>query len=269
MGGDRGALGIVLLAANASGNGWTWRYEPTLLALTDAKAMAAGVEEPKTNCLMNYAVLPAEIAPQCYLPPRDSTLPNLLLLGDSTANALYGGLGSALRGQANVLTWTWASCPPLLDFVDERVPNCGPAMQLFFDQVIANNHYDLVLISADEHIEEMAAHFPATAARLESLGVRFVLLGQTLSYLDAPARLVLKAHRIADLPPLMMAALATPCKDELGRDSLVSQSRFFSLRLALCTGEQPVFEVDGALLQRDYLHLSGKGSLFIASKLVP
>ncbi|XIA66572.1 acyltransferase family protein [Bradyrhizobium sp. TZ2] len=125
-----------------------------------------------------YDPKPAFRAGQCYLSTNrqqldvencmklDRTRPNYLLVGDSHAAHLWFGLSSAMA-DVNVMQATASGCRPAVmpvSLLDTRA--CPKLMQFVFNDFLANNKIDKVLLSASWKDEDIPGLVDGALPRL-------------------------------------------------------------------------------------------------------
>jgi hypothetical protein len=149
-----------------------------------------------------------------------------------------------------------------------REGECEKNNNEFYESLINEFHYDLVIFSNHSAWDVVRQNFRLGASILDAHGIDYVLVGQLITYRDTPINLVARFAR-GNLAQVMYAEQDVSCSSgEHGLEQAVPPERFFSVRAALCDGDQPIFASGGHLLQADTLHLSDYGSVFVARKLV-
>jgi peptidoglycan/LPS O-acetylase OafA/YrhL len=245
--------------------GWKWRYSKEALALIEGPGFQ--LPHPLNGCFMNHTMQRSDIAESCYAPSKDNR-PHILVVGDSTANALVPGLQAVLKDQYDVKIWGSASCASLYEIKIYPDGTCELNNAEFYERLIEEYRYDLVIFSNNSAWKEVVENFAKSAALLKKANVKFVLVGQIPTYWTIPAHIVAR-YPGRDLREVMRDKQEVRCDaGEHGLDSATDDGLFFSIRDAICDGDYPIYEVDGNLMQADTLHLSDAGSLFVANKLV-
>ena len=218
---------------------------------------------------------------QCYLATNrqqldvetclklDEKRQNYLLVGDSHAAHLWFGLSSAMP-KVNVLQATASACRPAVQPVsrlDTRA--CPKLMRFVFNDFLANNRVDKVLLSAswkDEDIPDLIS----TLAALKSKGIDVTVLGPIVEYDSALPRLL--ADEILRNNRFLASRTRTPGireRDrELSRIVAAKGATYVSVYDAICsTGHCDEFADDDVPLQFDAGHLTAKGSVEVGRRL--
>ncbi|RWX71884.1 acyltransferase family protein [Mesorhizobium sp. M2A.F.Ca.ET.039.01.1.1] len=248
--------------------GWLWRYEPEIAGLLDPANTSLGLPPVPYRCFLSESDNWSALDKRCYVPIEDGK-PNIMLVGDSTAAALYPGLKAALGSTANLYLWSGSACVPALDAPRPDRPNCPPSNDQFFRKTINEHRYNLVILSGHGGYPEMRQGFPAIKAALNRIGTPFILLGDFPTYADIPLNIVARHGKLEGLDDIMAANLADGCTEEHGRDQLVDPSEFFSTKAAFCTDGRAAYHDGIHLYQQDWFHLTQAGAFFLAGKLMP
>jgi hypothetical protein len=267
------AAALVALPAGAivSNSGWASRFEALrfdrqLLSLIEKVNWSAGIPAAPTKCFIGLGP-PSDVPRECFVVTNGRHQHSILLIGDSTAFNLYAGLHVLLKDRADIYTWTASMCPPVANFNEANLPNCGPAMREFFTSVLPVNRYDLALAAVAGRESYMSSGFESTKARFAQAGIPLILLGETIAYRDTLAHLIARHGKLDGLPSFLKANMTNSCEGENGRDSLVASDRFFSVKRILCIGSEPIYQTNGILMHRDHIHLTEHGSLYVARAL--
>jgi peptidoglycan/LPS O-acetylase OafA/YrhL len=228
-----------------------------------------------------YDPSPSFRSGQCYLAKSrqsfdvstcmttDPNRPNYLLVGDSHAAHLWYGLSSAMPG-VNILQATASMCrPAALPRSRYETPMCRSLMQFVFDDFLARNKIDRILLSASWKDEDLPI-LSATLDILRSRGLDVTVLGPIVEYDSALPRLL--ADEIMHNDPSIAAAMRTAGIRERDRAMrrLVTDrgAAYVSVYDSVCRNDRCDELVDGDIpLQFDAGHLTAKGSVEVGRRL--
>ena len=259
---------VVLLSVPAIGawttNGWEWRYPPAVRGMMKDARAALGEEYALGACFKLQTARRSDVPERCHTPAPNDDRFKILLAGDSTANHLGPGLQRVLGDEFALFLWSTASCPAL--YGAPYAEGCQDSNNVLFDHLLKEYRYDLVIFSINSAWSDVKTYFPRNVEILDRLGVDYVLMGQPIAYHNSPIDLIAR-FGLGDLRQKMRDNLAISCVGEHGLNEVVPASRFFSMKRVLCTDGQPLYEVDGRLMQFDTLHLTQPGSVLVAEKL--
>ncbi len=199
---------------------------------------------------------------------RDSTRPDVLLVGDSHANHLWGGLNETKS--VNVLELTVNGCPPLLTSLSSDDPLCRQTTRYLLD-VLAHNPADAILLSARWQ-KDMIPEVERMVVWLKSRGLAVILSGPVPEYdAELPKLLAIaERRRDAQLPHRHLVASVKETDAMLERLAARQSVRYLSPYRALCPQIGTCKEVtrDGAVMQSDYGHLTSNGSRYVVSEML-
>ena len=200
---------------------------------------------------------------------RDPQKKNYLLIGDSHAAQLWYGLTSVFP-DANVMQATASGCKPTLEQSVGADEKCIQLMHFIFSEYLPTHPVDTLLIAARWDHGDLA-RLPRTVATVKPDANEIVLFGPIVQYDSALPRLLALSikqnkpqipadHRIAYYQSLdsEMAALATA---QLGVH-YISYYKLLCQQLACLEYAAP-----GIPLQSDYGHLTGDGSMLMATRI--
>jgi peptidoglycan/LPS O-acetylase OafA/YrhL len=266
------ALATVLLAIPAvhawRSGGWPGRFPSDISRLVDPREINAGIPRFDPRCFLEGGKTSAGVPPSCYQ-AKANGLPNILLLGDSTALHYTHGLALLLKDQANILLWANAACPILPNHTNDRNPACLQNSRVFYREILPKNHYDIVIISAATAIKDFREALPAGVQVLERTGAQVVVLGQPPSFRRHVPDLIAKHGTTAGLGELLAANMYDGCIGESGFDHYVAPGRFFSVQQVFCTPVGIRYQDDeGNPIFADHLHYGMRGSVFMGRKLI-
>jgi peptidoglycan/LPS O-acetylase OafA/YrhL len=220
------------------------------------------------SCFLTSADTYDEFSPASCL-RADSNKRNYLLVGDSHAAQLWYGLSSVFPG-VNLMQATASGCKPTLEqdrIVDEK---CRRLMDYIFTDFVPSHHIDTLLIAARWDGGDLP-RLEHTLNWARDRGMNVVLFGPIVQYDSALPRLlafsikrndpgIASDHRIAYYERLD-ADMAKVAEAESG-------VRYISYFKLLCQkGSCLEYASAGIPLQSDYGHLTGGGSVLIATKI--
>ena len=227
-----------------------------------------------------YDPKPAFRGGQCYLSTNrqqldvencmklDRTRPNYLLVGDSHAAHLWFGLSSAMP-DVNVMQATASACRPAVmpvSLLDTRA--CPKLMQLVFNDFLANNKVDKVLLSASWKDEDISG-LVDTLDALKSRGLDVTVLGPIVEYDGALPRLLVDG--IMRNRPVAQGMRTSGIweRDQAMRRIVTSRgAAYLSVYDSVCRdGRCDEFAEGDIPLQFDAGHLTAEGSVEVARRL--
>ena len=227
-----------------------------------------------------YDPTPAFRGGQCYLSTNrqqldvencmklDRTRPNYLLVGDSHAAHLWFGLSSAMP-DVNVMQATASACRPAVmpvSLLDTRA--CPKLMQFVFNDFLANNKVDKVLLSASWKDEDIPG-LVETLDALKSRGLDVTVLGPIVEYDGALPRLLVDG--IMRNRPVAQGMRTSGIweRDQAMRRIVTSRgAAYLSVYDSVCRdGRCDEFAEGDIPLQFDAGHLTAEGSVEVARRL--
>ena len=227
-----------------------------------------------------YDPKPAFRGGQCYLSTNrqqldvencmklDRTRPNYLLVGDSHAAHLWFGLSSAMP-DVNVMQATASACRPAVmpvSLLDTRA--CPKLMQFVFNDFLANNKVDKVLLSASWKDEDIPG-LVDTLDALKSRGLDVTVLGPIVEYDGALPRLLVDG--IMRNRPVAQGMRTSGIweRDQAMRRIVTSRgAAYLSVYDSVCRdGRCDEFAEGDIPLQFDAGHLTAEGSVEVARRL--
>lgn len=262
---------IVLVCAPATSaivsRGWLWRYPDEVRLMLEKAGNDISIPHPLNGCFMLPATGRADIRESCYAPTPGAARPSVILVGDSTAYAIAAGLQEVLGKDYQVLVWTSASCAALYgtDF-PPQYGNCKKNNSEFFEKIVHQYKYDLVIFSNNSAWPEIKADFHRGTDILDRAKLDYVLLGQMITYRDIPLSIMAR-HSLGNLSETMRQNMGVGCDGEHGLDELVPKDRFFSMKNILCRDGYPLYSINGSIMQADTLHLTDAGAIFVSERL--
>jgi peptidoglycan/LPS O-acetylase OafA/YrhL len=209
----------------------------------------------------------------CFLSRQAQT--NALLWGDSFAAAHAYGLFHSAHPNMNVLQYTSPQCPPIFGYDAASRPQCAQFSERIVD-ILRENNISTVIMAANwsAYIKRRKLEYAdigATAARLRSLQVRVILVGQSpvfpFAYPDEYFFRTYGADPSArdyyapqDLDPGMNSRIAAAAGTNI--------DVFFDPLKLLCRESTCLFRQGGSYLFIDYGHYSTYGSQVVATALM-
>ena len=200
---------------------------------------------------------------------QDPAKPNYLLLGDSHAAALWYGLSKTLSG-VNVMQATVAGCKPTLHHVHEAADQCTQLTDYVFNEYLAKNHVDSLLIAARWEQGDLP-RLAETLAWAKQRRIKVTLFGPMVQYDSSLPRLLATSikdnnpgipydHRVAEYARLD-AVMSQMAQNEW-------RVHYVSFFKSLCRPNSCVeYAAQGVPLQFDYGHLTKDGSVLLAQML--
>ncbi len=199
----------------------------------------------------------------------DSTRPNYLLVGDSHAAHLWFGLSAAMP-EVNILQATASMCRPAAQAGSRyEIPVCRELMQFVFDDFLANNKVDKILLAASWKDEDLPV-LSTTLQILKPRGVDVIVLGPIVEYDSALPRLL--ADEILYSNPAVADRKRTPGIRErdraMRRIVTATGATFVSVYDSICRdGRCDEFARGDIPLQFDAGHLTSEGSIEVGRRL--
>ncbi len=253
--------GLVLIA-----NGAPFRFPDRVVAIASYLAYDPSTAFRSGSCYLSSNRQHLDVH-TCMTP--DPKRPNYLLVGDSHAAHLWFGLHSAMP-EVNIMQATVGACRPVIEpvsMLDTRA--CPKLMQFVFNDFLANNRVDKVLLSASWKDEDIPA-LSATLDLLKQKGIDVTVLGPIVEYDSALPRLL--ADEILHNKPSTASAMRTPGIQE--RDRVMSRivtakdATYISVYDQVChNGSCDEFAEGDIPMQFDAGHLTAQGSVEVGRRL--
>lgn len=188
----------------------------------------------------------------------------ILLWGDSfAAHYVPGLIADGGRLQVDVLQYTFAGCPPILAFDSLSRPGCAPS-NAAVPAFVQEQHIAQVVLAArwSDVPAHTRARLPETLARLRSLGVAVVVIGQSPQFASDVRRLDYVSGQsrraIGMLPVSFDRAINAQLAAAVAK---VAGVVFVDPMPALCPGASCLYRQGANWLYADYGHFSKAGSL--------
>jgi peptidoglycan/LPS O-acetylase OafA/YrhL len=255
--------GLILLAGGAP-----FRFPERVLQISSYLAYDSSAAFRTGQCflLTNHQQLDTKT---CMTP--DPARPNYLLVGDSHAAHLWLGLSSAMPG-VNLMQASASLCRPAVQGGSRYdSPACRRMMDFVFNDFLANNRIDKILLAASWKDEDMPI-LATTLDLLKARGLRATVLGPIVEYDSALPRLL--ADEILRDDPAAARAMRRPGVRE--RDRAMSRlaadhgASYVSLYDAICPdGRCDEYVAANVPMQFDEGHLTSQGSIELGRRLAP
>ena len=269
FGGAIASIGLIIfLAAAALGlDGAQYRFPhrvntiASYLGYDPGVAFRAGRCYLSTNCQIFNAG-------NCLTKVADKK--NYLLVGDSHAAHLWLGLQRSLP-DVNVMQASATMCRPVMreySWPDTRA--CGKLMHYVFDDYLARERVDEVLLSASWKEEDLPA-LSNTVDRLIDRGLKVIVMGPIVEYDRPLPRLLVDGLRQGDAHFADSRRTAGVLERDRRLRNLVTAkgARYVSIYDAVCGhGPCETFAEGDIPLQFDAGHLTAEGSMKVARQLV-
>ncbi|EGY02754.1 O-antigen acetylase [Nitrospirillum viridazoti Y2] len=196
-----------------------------------------------------------------------------VLWGDSTLAHLYHGL--APRAQEYGVTLgqlTSSGCPPILDLVVPKRPNCLEFNHLAFQMILSHKPQRVILGGA--WVESMLPELDKTILRLKEAGVSVTVLGPPEMFLRPVPTILTERRQKGDRSIFPGNDLNKSVSKDL--DSLLAQHfrgsdvRYISTPGVVCGGaEKCIMALGDTPVYLDFVHLTTTGSLYYGQRLAP
>jgi peptidoglycan/LPS O-acetylase OafA/YrhL len=253
--------GMVLIA-----NGAPFRFPDRVVAIASYLAYDPSTAFRSGSCYLASNRQHLDVHTCMTLDPKR---PNYLLVGDSHAAHLWFGLHSAMP-EVNIMQASVGACRPVVQpvsMLDTRA--CPKLMQFVFNDFLANNKVDKVLLSASWKDEDIPA-LSTTLDLLKRKGIDVIVLGPIVEY-DSPLPRLL-ADEILHNRPSIASAMRTPGIHErdraLSRIVTAKDATYISVYDLVCrNGHCDEFAEGDIPLQFDAGHLTEKGSVEVGRRL--
>jgi peptidoglycan/LPS O-acetylase OafA/YrhL len=209
----------------------------------------------------------------CFLSHQATT--NALLWGDSFAAAHAYGMFHDAHPNMNVLQYTSPQCPPIFGYDAASRPQCARFSERISDILRENNISTVILVANwSVYIKRRKLQYAdigATAARLQSLHQRVILVGQSpvfpFAYPDeyffrtfGSEESVRDYYAPRDLDPAINSRIAAAAGAHI--------DVFFDPLKLLCRQSDCLFKQGRSYLFLDYGHYSLYGSQVVATALM-
>jgi peptidoglycan/LPS O-acetylase OafA/YrhL len=253
--------GLVLI-----GNGAPFRFPDRVVAIAAYLAYDPSAAFRSGHCYLSTNRQHLDVQ-TCMTP--DPKRPNYLLVGDSHAAHLWLGLSSAMP-EVNIMQATASACRPAIQpvsLLDTRA--CPKLMQFVFNDFLANNRVDKVLIAASWKDEDIPA-LSSILDVLEQRQIDAIVLGPIVEYDSALPRLL--ADEILHNKPYIAGEMRTAGIHERDRtlSSIVAAkgATYISVYNSVCRNGHCDEFADGDIpMQFDAGHLTAKGSVEVGRRV--
>jgi peptidoglycan/LPS O-acetylase OafA/YrhL len=253
--------GLVLIA-----NGAPFRFPDRVVAIASYLAYDPSAAFRSGHCYLSGNRQHLDVQTCMTLDPKR---PNYLLVGDSHAAHLWLGLHSAMP-DVNIMQASVGACRPVIQpvsMLDTRA--CPRLMQFVFNDFLAHNKVDKVLLSASWKDEDIPG-LSTTLDVLKQRGIDVIVLGPIVEYDSALPRLL--ADEILYHKPSTASAMRTPGIHE--RDRTLSRivtargATYISVYDQVChNGRCDEFAEGDIPMQFDAGHLTAEGSVEVGRRL--
>jgi hypothetical protein len=200
---------------------------------------------------------------------QDPHKPNDLLIGDSYAAQLWYGLSSTFTN-INFMQATASGCKPTLDQSHKAEYRCSRLMTYAFSDYLPTHHVDRLIIAARWDVVDIGP-LQQTLVWADHSGIEVLLFGPIIQYDSALPRLLAMSIKENDpgIPALHRMAFYETLDTQISKLVQSDQGvRYVSYFKMLCRKSTCLeYPGDGIPLQSDYGHLTGFGSVLVASKL--
>jgi peptidoglycan/LPS O-acetylase OafA/YrhL len=269
FGGAFAAIGaVIFLAGAALGlDGAQYRFPHRVNAIASYLGYDPGVAFRAGRCYLSTNRQTFNTG-NCLTKVSDKK--NYLLVGDSHAAHLWLGLQRSLP-DVNVMQASATMCRPVMreySWPDTRA--CGKLMHYVFDDYLARERVDEVLLSASWKEEDLPA-LSNTIDRLIDRGLKVVVMGPIVEYDRPLPRLLVDGLRQGDAHFADTRRTAGVLeRDRRLRDLATAKgARYVSIYDAVCGhGPCETFAEGDIPLQFDAGHLTAEGSMKVARQLV-
>ncbi len=268
------ASAAALLALGGSAlltNGWPSRFP------AEAVKVASFLETSDTSTRSQYRV------GSCFLTGRDTYAQfdvsaclkrdahkkNYLLIGDSHAAQLWYGLESVFP-EVNVMQATASGCKPTLEQSVGADEKCLRLMHYMFAEYLPKHPVDTLLIAARWDHRDLQ-RLPPTIRAVQQHAGEIVLFGPIVQYDSALPRLLALAIKKndPDIPAYhRIGSYETLDADMAQLAATQLKVRYISYYKLLCQQQNcREYAEQGIPLQADYGHLTGSGSVYMATAI--
>ena len=268
------ALAAVLLALGSSillTNGLPSRYPVEAVkvaAFLESSDPATEAQYRVGSCFLTSRDAYKQFDPSVCL-RRDLHKRNYLLIGDSHAAQLWYGLSSVFR-EVNIMQATASGCKPSLEQNIGADEKCLQLMHYVFCDYLPTHPVDTLLIAARWDRGDLE-RLPRTIATVKQQGSEVVLFGPIVQYDSALPRLL--ALSIKQKNPEIPADHRIAYYERLDADMARLAATQFGVRYIsyyklLCQQRACLeYAEQGIPLQSDYGHLTGGGSMLMATRI--
>ncbi len=190
---------------------------------------------------------------------------NALLWGDSFAAHYVAGLMTTAEPlDVNIIQYTSAGCPPILDYKSYALPHCQPFNRHALDVIRASDIKSVILSARWDLVRgRRLAELQPTIKTLLAAGVSVFVVGISPQF---PLESRYLAYRRAGMT--RPGEGAWPIgedhyrrNDEIKKLAVASGARFIDVMAGLCTKHSCPYMHDGKLLYLDYGHFTAEGSV--------
>jgi peptidoglycan/LPS O-acetylase OafA/YrhL len=253
--------GVVALGAlGVAKKGFAERYPDYVDAMQAARRTGGTAQSWKENvCFLQNQAADAWNASECVR--TVGAQGNAVLWGDSFAAHYVPGLvANESRLSRNIIQYTFAGCPPILDYESYARPGCADFNRRIFE-VVERFHADVVILSCrwDQVRTRGFGGLHDTVQALQKKGLRVFVIGQSPTYAFDVAHL---AVRHAGLRPDDSAAWEIsfdPAVNRVVADA-AGASTYIDALSPVCSGRTCDYMRSASLLYFDYGHFTQIGS---------
>ncbi|MGB7438732.1 MAG: SGNH hydrolase domain-containing protein [Candidatus Acidiferrum sp.] len=199
---------------------------------------------------------------------RDAAKKNYLLIGDSHAAQLWYGLSSVFP-EANIMQATASGCKPSLEQNIGADEKCYRLMHYMLSDYLPTHPVDTLLIAARWDGRDLS-RIPKTIEMVRQQAHEIVLFGPIIQYDSALPRLLALSIKQKDpeIPAYHRIAFYQVLDADMEKLAEEQGVRYISYYKLLCQqGGCQEYAQKGIPLQSDYGHLTGIGSMFIATRI--
>jgi SGNH domain (fused to AT3 domains) len=267
------ASAATLLALGASAlltNGWPSRFPAeavkvaSFLETSDASTQA---QYRVGSCFLTSRDTYAQFdAAECLR--RDVHKKNYLLIGDSHAAQLWYGLASVFS-EVNIMQATASGCKPTLEQNVGADEKCLQLMHYMFAEYLPKHRVATLLIAARWDHRDLQRLPPMIHAVRQQAG-EIVLFGPIVQYDSALPRLLALAIKKndPDIPAYHRIGSYESLDADMAQAAAQLGVRYISYYKLLCEHQNcREYAEQGIPLQADYGHLTGSGSVFMATTI--
>jgi peptidoglycan/LPS O-acetylase OafA/YrhL len=264
---------LVLASIPALGGGLAWRYPSEVDRLAAYAQYGVPQEYRAGTCFLEPLTTAgafAHFASKTCL-REDPARKNYLLIGDSHAAAIWGGLAK-VYDHINFMQANVSACVPVLDqprdFSQPQASTCHDMMEFIFRSYLPKHKLDGVILCGRWQATDVPA-LMRTLRYLRGFERNIIVIGPIVEYTDQLPRVLALSvlHRDPGLVARERKSEVAALDLEMERALEGTGVRYISMYQTICVASAcRTTTDDGVPLQFDYGHLTADGARWVALK---
>ncbi|PZQ45001.1 MAG: hypothetical protein DI551_08845, partial [Micavibrio aeruginosavorus] len=253
--------GVLAGSAFILTKGFETRFDPAVRKA--ASYLDYKKSKPENPCFLEEKTKITDSAMMDSCVKIDPGKKNILLLGDSHADHLYGAMAETLKN-AQVTELASSGCRPLIGASGPQ--RCTGLFQRVMEKYLPENKFDVVILSGRWH-EEDAALIAKTVAEISEHAKRVIVSGPIVTYTSAVPKLIAFSMIKGDEGKSVIAAqnkTSMAMDKKLREAAAQTGAEYFSVQDALCYDGACQYETpDHTPMIFDTGHLTHQGAIIV------